>query len=420
MGNSVLLDGQGQPGTVMEIQGKNATVAFGQLKTTVKLSRLQPTLRKAASGAQKSASFISVDTSNRMRERQLQFKQEIDVRGMRVDEALQAVTYFIDDAIQFNSSRVRILHGTGTGALRQYIRSYLDGVAGVKATTMKTYAWEAPASRLWNSERRRLLGALVSARKLLVQARFQTGFLGEYRNKRGLRFVAHTFGYGLDGQMAVVLIVLKPPHGLLDTVFVDKAAEIHAVFLVYYFRYIAGVRINGGSQTVDAAVWVAIKIRVFCHLVYFFEQQLALFFRNQRLAFCSLLGIPEQRSRFLEFAYLVFKRAYAFGITGFRLQQLYVALIQVDVGGGQLALLAPQSQRKQHYYGQHGKKGDYPVPLQGVGIVERAMVYASLFCSYKACEFFIMFRVSWLNSESETDRYSDLHCSASVFSPIRS
>lgn len=133
VGNSVLLDGQGQPGTVMEIQGKNATVAFGQLKTTVKLSRLQPTLRKAASGAQKSASFISVDTSNRMRERQLQFKQEIDVRGMRVDEALQAVTYFIDDAIQFNSSRVRILHGTGTGALRQYIRSYLDGVAGVKS-----------------------------------------------------------------------------------------------------------------------------------------------------------------------------------------------------------------------------------------------------------------------------------------------
>ena len=129
----VLLDCQGQPGTVMEIQGKNATVAFGQLKTTVKLSRLQPTLRKAASGAQKSASFISVDTSNRMRERQLQFKQEIDVRGMRVDEALQAVTYFIDDAIQFNSSRVRILHGTGTGALRQYIRSYLDGVAGVKS-----------------------------------------------------------------------------------------------------------------------------------------------------------------------------------------------------------------------------------------------------------------------------------------------
>ncbi|MDE5642101.1 MAG: Smr/MutS family protein [Muribaculaceae bacterium] len=132
VGTNVLLDGQGQPGRVLEISGKNATVAFGQLKTTVKLSRLQTTLRKPESGAGKRASFISADTTDRMRERQLQFRQEIDVRGMRVDEALQAVTYFIDDAIQFNSSRVRILHGTGTGALRQYIRNYLDGVAGVK------------------------------------------------------------------------------------------------------------------------------------------------------------------------------------------------------------------------------------------------------------------------------------------------
>lgn len=133
VGSNVLLDGQGQPGTILEIQGQNAIVAFGQLKTTVKLRRLQSTLRKAPSGVQRNASFISEDTSNRMRERQLQFKQEIDVRGMRVDEALQAVTYFIDDAIQFSSSRVRILHGTGTGALRQYIRSYLDTVPGVKS-----------------------------------------------------------------------------------------------------------------------------------------------------------------------------------------------------------------------------------------------------------------------------------------------
>lgn len=52
---------------------------------------------------------------------------------MRVDEAVQAVTYFIDDAIQFNAGRVRILHGTGTGALRQYIRNYLDSVPGVQS-----------------------------------------------------------------------------------------------------------------------------------------------------------------------------------------------------------------------------------------------------------------------------------------------
>ncbi len=50
---------------------------------------------------------------------------------MRADEAIQAVTYFIDDAIQFNQDEVRILHGTGTGALRQAIRQYLDTVQGV-------------------------------------------------------------------------------------------------------------------------------------------------------------------------------------------------------------------------------------------------------------------------------------------------
>ena len=133
VGDNVLLVGSGTVGTVTEISGKNATVIFGNLTTTTKLDRLTRTIRKADSGARKAASFVSVATRDDMRERQLQFKQEIDVRGMRVDEALQAVTYFIDDAVQFNSSRVRILHGTGTGALRQAIREYLESVRAVKS-----------------------------------------------------------------------------------------------------------------------------------------------------------------------------------------------------------------------------------------------------------------------------------------------
>jgi len=64
-----------------------------------------------------------------MYEKKLNFKQDIDVRGMRGDEALQAVTYFIDDAILVGMSRVRILHGTGTGILRTLIR--LQTVPGV-------------------------------------------------------------------------------------------------------------------------------------------------------------------------------------------------------------------------------------------------------------------------------------------------
>lgn len=131
-GDNVLLDGAGQPGTVESLRGGNATVIFGQLRTTVRLDRLTPTIRKAPTGV-KAASFVSASTSDDIRERQLRFKPEIDVRGMRADEAVQAVTYFIDDALQFNAQRVRILHGTGTGALRQYIRQYLATVHGVRA-----------------------------------------------------------------------------------------------------------------------------------------------------------------------------------------------------------------------------------------------------------------------------------------------
>ena len=126
------LDGQGTVGKVLEISGKNATVAFGMLKTQVKVSRLQVTTAQPKPASQ-ATSFVSTKTSDSMRERQLNFKQEIDVRGMRVDEAVQAITYFIDDAIQFSSKQVRILHGTGTGALRQYLRNYLDTVNGVKS-----------------------------------------------------------------------------------------------------------------------------------------------------------------------------------------------------------------------------------------------------------------------------------------------
>ena len=71
------------------------------------------------------------NTRDLLHERKLNFRQDIDVRGMRGDEALQAVMYYIDDAIQLNVSRVRILHGTGTGALRQIIRDYLRTVPGV-------------------------------------------------------------------------------------------------------------------------------------------------------------------------------------------------------------------------------------------------------------------------------------------------
>lgn len=130
VGDYVKLEGQNVPGQVLAIEGKNATVSFGMLKTTVKLNRLTHTLQKPQSGVA-APGKVSIVAQEQQHERRLDFKQEIDVRGMRADEALQAVTYFIDDAIRFSCSRVRILHGTGTGALRQAIRTYLSTVNGV-------------------------------------------------------------------------------------------------------------------------------------------------------------------------------------------------------------------------------------------------------------------------------------------------
>ena len=131
-GSNVKIKGQTSVGEVLEINGKNAVVAFGSIKTTVKLDRLERTNAqpKHADVSTKST-YISSQTQDSMYEKKLNFKQDIDVRGMRGDEALQAVTYFIDDAILVGMSRVRILHGTGTGILRTLIRQYLQTVPGV-------------------------------------------------------------------------------------------------------------------------------------------------------------------------------------------------------------------------------------------------------------------------------------------------
>jgi DNA mismatch repair protein MutS2 len=131
-GAAVRIKGQSSVGEVMEVNGKNAVVAFGSIKTTVKLDRLERTnAQPKQADASTKSTYISTQTQDAMYEKKLHFKQDIDVRGMRGDEALQAVTYFIDDAILVGMSRVRILHGTGTGILRTLIRQYLETVPGV-------------------------------------------------------------------------------------------------------------------------------------------------------------------------------------------------------------------------------------------------------------------------------------------------
>ncbi|MDR2955912.1 MAG: endonuclease MutS2 [Prevotella sp.] len=131
IGDNVRIKGQGSTGQVIDIQKGNATVAFGMIKSTVKLDSLEYISNNQVKRESKSMT-VSATVSDDMREKKLNFKQEIDVRGMRGEEALQAVMYFVDDAILVGVHRVRILHGTGTGALRQIIRDYLQTVPGVK------------------------------------------------------------------------------------------------------------------------------------------------------------------------------------------------------------------------------------------------------------------------------------------------
>ena len=133
VGDHVRLKGQTTPGTVLEVQDKEAVVAFGMIKSMVKLDRLEKVSKGQIKRDMQKSTFISEQTSDQMHEKRLHFKQEIDVRGMRGDEALQTVTYFIDDAIQVGAQQVRILHGTGSGILRQLIREYLRSVPGVRS-----------------------------------------------------------------------------------------------------------------------------------------------------------------------------------------------------------------------------------------------------------------------------------------------
>jgi DNA mismatch repair protein MutS2 len=124
-GSFVRLKGQSTVGQIQKISGNEATVIFGHITTNVKLNRLEPA-EPPKKEKNVAATFVSVQTRDDIRQTTLNFKEQLDVRGMRGDEAIQAVTYFIDDALVARASRVKILHGTGTGALKTVIRQYLN------------------------------------------------------------------------------------------------------------------------------------------------------------------------------------------------------------------------------------------------------------------------------------------------------
>ena len=137
VGSTVRIKGLQSVGTIDSINGNTATVIFGGMKTKMRLERLEAAEpeKKENASSNKFESLNTISVSRMTREtidsRRQNFHQDIDVRGMRGDEAINAVQYFIDDAILVGMQRVRILHGKGNGILKQLIRQYLATVPNV-------------------------------------------------------------------------------------------------------------------------------------------------------------------------------------------------------------------------------------------------------------------------------------------------
>jgi len=141
VGDATRIKGTQTVGRIESIDGNMATVIFGDMRTKTRLVRLEHVVQQQTTAQQSSgttmsrlaatAYSISKDTRDAIDERKRAFKPDLDVRGMCGDEAINAVTYFVDDAILLGMSRVRILHGKGNGILRQLIRQYLHTVPAV-------------------------------------------------------------------------------------------------------------------------------------------------------------------------------------------------------------------------------------------------------------------------------------------------
>lgn len=127
-GDKVRMTGQNTIGEVLEISGPQAVVSFGHIKLKTPLNKLEKIDKSALS---KSSAGSKVKLSFDINEKATSFNPDIDLRGLRAEEALTMLRTYIDDAILLNKKQVRILHGKGDGILRAVIRDYLQTVREV-------------------------------------------------------------------------------------------------------------------------------------------------------------------------------------------------------------------------------------------------------------------------------------------------
>ncbi|MDD7134903.1 MAG: Smr/MutS family protein [Bacteroidales bacterium] len=135
VGEKVRVKSNGMAGEVVRVSDKAVTIAIGNITSKMpldKVERISSNEYKAAMKKESASRPVGTTPDNSgLRERRLRFSPELDIRGERVTDALNIVEHFIDDAVMLNIGTVRIIHGKGTGALRDEIQKYLNSVPGI-------------------------------------------------------------------------------------------------------------------------------------------------------------------------------------------------------------------------------------------------------------------------------------------------
>ena len=133
VGEKVRVKSNGMVGEVTQTSTKSVTVSIGNITSKMSPDKVERITSNEFRNAVRETSrpVSSVNTDSSITERKLNFHPEIDVRGERVTDAIEKVMKFVDDAIMLNMGSVRIIHGKGTGALREEIQKFLRTTPGV-------------------------------------------------------------------------------------------------------------------------------------------------------------------------------------------------------------------------------------------------------------------------------------------------
>lgn len=132
-GNLVRIEGQSTIGEILEVGDKNVVVAFGQLRTSVSRNKIELISNNEAKRETRGVNRTKANINQNLSEKKLNFKAEIDIRGQRAEEAIANIQAFIDEAVMLDAHEVKILHGKGSGILKEVIRNYLKSDPVIKS-----------------------------------------------------------------------------------------------------------------------------------------------------------------------------------------------------------------------------------------------------------------------------------------------